>query len=373
MADLATRLDYYALGRDYVLQRAKKIDPTQVDVEGSDVNIFVGSTSVVADAVTGQLAESINRLLLDGAQDDDLDRYALDRYNLPRKGASPAVGSVRFFRVSAAGGAGNVPIGTRLKTAGNVEYITTTLGVFGIGTLDTGDVVNVRAVQAGKVTQVGTNTIRSFSQPGLLFDQTLQVTNDLATAGGEDVEDDETFRARIRDFWNTARRGILAAISFGALSVPGVVSAQAVEVVTTGGQPARVVNLYIADSSGVASKALGDLVRVALDDFRAAGIAVIISTSIPLLVSVSLSLQFQAGVDTGTIAENVRAAVVEFINSLPVNGTLYIAQLYSVLQRFVGDGLIPNASSVASPAGDLVPPVGQTIRTQENLVTVNGS
>src|SRR5260221_476101 len=87
-------------------------------------------------------------------------------------------------------------------------------------------------------------------------DATLQVTNPLTTAGGEDVEDDDTFRARIRDFWRTARRGILAAIEFGAKTVPGVVSAQAVEALSVGAAPARVVNLYIADSSGVSSEAL---------------------------------------------------------------------------------------------------------------------
>jgi hypothetical protein len=42
--------------------------------------------------------------------------------------------------------------------------------------------------------------------------------------GALDVEDDDTFRARVRTFWTTARRGILAAIEFGALTVPGFVS-----------------------------------------------------------------------------------------------------------------------------------------------------
>lgn len=46
--DLPTRLDLYALGRDYVIQRATRIDPSQVDVQGSDVNVVVGSASYVA-------------------------------------------------------------------------------------------------------------------------------------------------------------------------------------------------------------------------------------------------------------------------------------------------------------------------------------
>jgi uncharacterized phage protein gp47/JayE len=367
--DLPSRLDLYALGRDYLTQRAKKIDPQVVDVEGSDANIFVGSTSVLGDAIVKQLGYSVNRLLLDGAQDEDLDRYAFDRYNLFRKGASPAVGQERIFRPTALAGAGTVPIGTKLITNSGIDYITTSVAAFGASDLST--LANVRAVQAGKVTQVGANTIRRFAKPGDLFDKTLQCNNDVTTAGGEDAENDDTFRNRIRDFWNTARRGVLAAIAFGALSVPGVVSAVAIEALTTGAQPARVVNLYIADSSGVANDQLAQLVRVALDDFRAAGIAVLISTSIPFILDLSLLLSFQANVDTVTLSDNVRAAVVEFVNSLPVNGTLYISDLYSVLRRFVNDGVIVTQGSIVAPAGDLVPAIGQTIRTTPAHVTVS--
>lgn len=371
MPDLPTRLDLYALGRNYVVTRAKRIDPKKVDVLGSDVNIFVGSQSIVAGALIDQLAQAINRLLLDGCQDEDLDRYALDRYDLERKGASPALGTVRFYRSSTALGGGSVPIGTKLNTSGNVEYVTVTVATF--GALDTQATADVRAVQAGKVTEVGRNTIRKIEQPQLLWDGTLEVTNDDPTAGGEDREEDDDFKARIRDFWNTARRGILAAIAFGAKTVPGVVSAQAIEALTTGNQPARVVNLYIADSSGVASNALAKQVAVALEDYRAGGIAVIIYNSIPLITNLSFFLQFQANVDTSTLTENIRAAIVEFVNSLPVNGTLYVSDLYSVLRRFVPDGLIVGQNSIVTPAGDLVPPIGQTIRTTTANVLVNGT
>ena len=53
--DLPTRLDYHSIGRQYVVARARKIDPAQVDTEGSDVNLYVGSTSFLAQEVTRQL------------------------------------------------------------------------------------------------------------------------------------------------------------------------------------------------------------------------------------------------------------------------------------------------------------------------------
>ncbi len=365
--DLPSRLDYFALGRDKVVQTAKKLDPAQVDVEGSDANLFVGIAAVLADQVTRQLAFRTGALLLDGADDEDLDRYAYDRYSITRKGASPARGAVKITRLTTTAGAGSVPIGTKVITDTGVEYVTTTSANFGAGA--TSATCNVRAAQAGKETQAGAGAIVRFPQPQLLWDATLEVTNELTTAGGEDTEDDDTFRARIRDFWRTARRGILAAIEFGAKTVAGVVSAQAVEALSVGAAPARVVNLYIADSSGVSSEALADDVRVALEDYRAAGIAVLITTSSPLLVDISLALSFRAGVDTKTLSDEVMGAIVEFVNSLPVNGTLYRGQLFSVIQRFAADGVIPNQDAIVFPVGDLVPEVGQTIRTTLANVT----
>lgn len=368
--DWPTRLDLYAIGRDYIRQRATKIDPSQVDVLGSDVNLFVGSNSVVADAVLKQLIYSSARLFLDGATDDDLDRLAYDRYGLTRKGASAALGGVTMSRASYALGAGSVPIGTKLTTQGGAEYITLSTGVFGATSLTAQSIVNVRAVQAGKATQVLAGTITKFATPSALFDSTIQVTNLLSTAGGEDSEDDSTFRSRIRNFWTTARRGTLAAIQFGALTVPGVVSAQAIEALTSTGLPARVVNLYIADSSGVASTQLAQLVSTALADYRAAGIAVIVNNSLPLLVTVQLQLTFAAGVDTVTLGNQICAALVEYINTLPVNSALYISDLYTVLKRYADDGLIVTQGSIVSPTGDLVPSVNQTIRATLATVTV---
>jgi len=367
MADLPTRLDLFQLGADYVLQRATKIDPQQVYVQGSDVNLFCGITAQVAYAIILQLAYRTNALLLDGAEDEDLDRYAWDRYGLTRKGANAAVGTVRLYR-DVGGTAGTVPVGTKLTSLTGIEYITTGNASFGVATLSVS--VNVRATSAGKSQQVGANNIRKFSDQTSLFDTTLKVNNDLPTAHGEDAEDDETFRNRIRDFWSTVRRGTLGAIEYGARTVPGIDSASAVEVTTQAGVPARVVILYIADSSGVASEAMADTVRTALLDYRAAGIQVIVVVSMPQIVDILLKLSFQSGVDTDSLTTTIRNAVVEYVNSIPVSATLLRSALYSLLQRYTADGLIVGEDTLVAPAGDLVPAAGMTLRTTLTNVTV---
>lgn len=367
MGDLPSRLDFFRLGRDYVTSRNTKLDPAQADIEGSDLNIFLGVTSVIADKVTRQLAYRTAALLLDGATEEDLDRLVFDRFQIFRKGASGAVGSIKIFRTSFAAGAGSVPTGTVVTSNTGIEYVTLTTATF--GATDVVSRADVRASQAGKDTQVGAGAITNFASAGDLFDPTLQVVNELPTAGGEDVETDQFLRDRARTFWTSAQRGTLSAIEFGAKTVSGVVSAQAIEAVDDGPTPARIVNLYISDSSGVASEVLAQQVRVALQDYRAAGIQVIVFTSLPELVDIQLRLRFRANVDTVTLTEIVRNGVVAFVNSLPVNGTLYVSQLYATLQRYVDDGLIVDKDTLVAPVGDLVPTIGQTIRATLTTVT----
>jgi hypothetical protein len=202
-----------------------------------------------------------------------------------------------------------------------------------------------------------------------LFDQSITVTNPLPTAGGEDVETDDLLRNRARNFWNTARRGVLAAITQGALNVAGVVSATSIEALNVLGQPARLVELYIADSTGVANAQLTQLVQTSLNDYRGAGIYVAIFGSIPVMVPISLNLVFQAGVDTVAVGALVVAGIVGYVNTLPVNGVLSVNALGTVLQRFGASGLDTVNSSVLSPVGNLVPAIGTTLRTQPGLVT----
>jgi len=366
--ELLSRADFHQLGRLYVLTRAKRIEPAQVDVAGSDINLFVGSQAYCAHAISRQLAARINALLLDGAEDEDLDRYAFDRYQLTRKGSSAALGELTFSRSTYAAGAGQVDAGQKIRSLTGIEYITLTAAVFSATALSS--TAYVRAVQAGRDYQVGRNNLRTIDGLASLWDPTLKVNNDEPTAGGNPREDNDVFRERIRQFWQVARRGTLSAIRYGATQVAGVESCTALEVIDQDGHPARLVELFIADGSGVASQALANEVDVELDEWRCAGIRVLINLSTPQIVSVQLHLTFAAGVDTATLTDQIRNAVVTFVNSLPAGRSLLRNSLGSVLARFQPSGLVPDDGSIVLPTGDLAPTTGQTIRTTLSNVTV---
>lgn len=366
--ELLSRLDYQQIGRRYVQSRAKKIDPAMVDVEGSNVNIVVAGSAFMAQAVTRQLADAVRSrsLLADG---DDLDRYVQDVYGLPRKGAAGAVVPLQFARPTVTGGAGTLPVGTVVRTPDSIEYALTSAASFG-ATVKSGVTADARAVQAGFAFQVGANRITQFSNPGAIFDATITVNNAEPAAGGTDRELDPDYRERARKFWAAARRGTLAAIEQGALTVEGVESALADEPLT-GGIPARIVTLVVADAAGVCNSALARRVVAALREYRAGGITVVVLSSVPQIVDVALQLYFATGVDTAALASEVQAAVVDFVNSLGAGQPLRKADIMTVLSRFRASGLLPVDGTIVEPAGDILPPYGRTLRTRpENVVLI---
>lgn len=388
--DFPSRLSLYGIGRNYVLTNATRLNPQVVDTKGSDVNLVVGGQSEVSYAIMLQLIQAFNNLTLDGATGDNLDRYALDRYGqqLPRNGAAAALVPLTFSRTNPNNAAGTILPGTVVLSPANYQYVTTTAASFTTATGAPSDTVvtaTARAAQAGSIYQVAANQLTAFQNAGsaIPFDTSITVNNLVTAAGGADPEDDPTYRNRIRTFWVNARRGILSAIAQGATSVPGVASALASEFIGSSGQPVRLVSLAIADASGVANAQLAALVATALNDFRAAGIQVVITTGIPLIVVIQLALSFVAGVNTSLVGSQVQAAVVNYVNNLAVGATLTLGGLYSVLQRFVSQGLIVSTgvpatptsalipASIASPVGDLVPALGQTIRTNLANVVLN--
>lgn len=372
MPDLPTRLDYFNIGADEIAARsalrlpAQRISASEVFTDGSDINIITASASAMADEITRQLSLRVQALFLDGASGEDLDRLVADRFSptIVRKAASPAVVTLTLTRSSGPLLALSLPVGTRVKTQAGVEFALTAAAVLPAGS--TGPVTAAAtAVLAGVQGNVAALTLTQFSEPPA--DPALQVTNLEPAAGGDSTETDARLRARARDFFRTARRGTLAAIEFGALTVPGVRQAVAVEELDSTGIPTGRVALYVADANGQANAALVSAVRSALLEYRAAGVYVDVLAALPLFVSIVYNLRFQAGVDTTAAFAAAQTSTVAAVNALRPNATLEVSLLFSVLRTIPGVIVLDDA--VVAPVGDLIPAPGQVIRTRTALVT----
>lgn len=371
MPDLPTRVELFEVFRNDLLARAetrpvgRRITATEIDTPGSDINLIGGAASALAEEVIRQLGRSTSDLTLDGAQRTALDRWVADRYSpyLARKTASRSRVTLQLTRTSTAAGAVNYNAGSIVRTTGGVRFSLDAVAAF--GALSLGPVtVQATAVDAGTSGNVADGTITEFvTAPP---DATMLVTNPDVAAGGDFTETAARLRARARSFYGAARRGILAAIEFGALTVPGVRQAYAQELLNNLGVQTGFIDLYIADANGQSNSILNAAVLAALEEYRAGGAVVTVYGAVPVYQSVEFDLTYQAGIDTVAAFEQVRASTVARVNSLRPGATLYISELYSIAISV--NGVIAEDSSVAVPTGDVVPTAGQVIRTRNDLV-----
>lgn len=373
------RADLFRAGRDEILIRNALLSAEAVERDGTDVNLLVAAGAAMGDKCIGQLIAVAAGFYLGSAKGQALDRLVWDRYNMVRKPAAPALVTLAFSTATPAAVAFTIPAGTICSTSDGIQF--STLTATSIAANSSGPVyVPATSLLAGSGQQVKANTVTAIVSSISGSPNNLLVNNGFASAGAADRETDEQLRDRARRFWTTAQRGTLAAIETGALSVPGVVRANALEVLDGSSRPGRWVMLVIADSFTDAlanlnqtspayasqSQALATSVFQALAEFRCGGTFVQVVVAQVSLLQIGLSLTFSAGVDTLAVANQARAAVASYVNELNPGASFVPALALARLRQVAG--LIVTGNEITSPAGTVVPSALQVLRTTVELV-----
>jgi hypothetical protein len=379
-----TRNDLFRAARDEILTRNALLSAEAVERDGTDLNLLIAGGSAMGDKVVGQLMVVAAGLFLDSAQTQALDRLVFDRYGMVRKAAAPAQVYLRFSTSVAAVTSFSIPVGTICSTADGVQFSTVVAGSILAGS--SGPIfLPATSLLAGADQQVKAGTITSIVSQVSGSPASLAVTNNDASAGAADRESDSALRDRARRFWVTAQRGTLAAIETGALSVGGVVRASALEVLDGNSRPGRWVMLIIADTFtnalanlnqtsatyAVQSQALATSVFQALNEYRCGGIFVQVIVAQVVLVQVSLSLTFAAGVDTLVVANQARAVIASYINELNPGASFVPATAVTRLRQVAG--LVITGNEIVTPAGTVVPKTLQVLRTTVELISASTS
>ena len=355
--------DLFNEGRAEVLMRNGNIKADVIDREGSDVNLMLAAGAAMAQAAIREQDRRFQNLLLARAKGQDLDYFVFDRYGIVRKPAAAAVGTVNFSRPTYAAGAVVIPSGFRVGSTNGREYATIMASSLGATALSvTG--IPVQAIVAGADSNAVIGTITRIISA--ISDTSIVVANTSAITGGDDEEDDDAFRQRVKMFFVTSRRGTISAIEFGAKSYPGVRQAVASEVTEPDGAPSRMVQMYIADKDGYASRVLIAAVANSLEEYRAAGIKVFVLGGAPYYQSVQIELAFPTGVDQSQVASDVKNAIVAAINALAPGETLQASSIIFAA-RGVNDAIV---GRLLLPLGDIVPTSEQVIRTTYDRVEV---
>lgn len=370
MADIPTFADLFDAGEREALIRPTSFDATIIRTEGSDVNIAFNVAASMAQEVAIYAQAKANETFLATAEktsDEALDRWSYDRYVLVRQGAQSSSVDLQFSRTDGSLGF-TIESGSLFGTSDGVNFRILNDVVFPAGSLGPFQVL-ASCEQTGKRGNVAAGMITT--KVTTLEDDSVSVTNPEHAAGGLEAETSGAFAARSREFFAQARRGTLSAIETGGTDTPGVDQATVLEVIDpTSLQPNFRVQMVIADADGQANAALAQLVRQRLVEYRALGVPVLVTAGAPEFVTIRVvGLQFRSTVNTTTVLDEARAAIVAVVNALPPGATLERAAIFAALKSV--SGLIVPSTSIIEPVGDLVPLPGGVLRTTKDRIFLN--
>lgn len=356
--------DLYNIGRAQVL-----IDRPDLFLAPGDVSdVIIAMAAAMADKVLEEGQESFRKTFIDGATGTDLTTLVDDHFSIQRSAETAATSNIDITRPSAGGGepAGTLPAGfvfsTEEDATGERQEFTLNSPVsWTLGEVSTKSAVATATV-AGRSGNVAAGAItRLVTGP---FDSSITATNPTGAAGGNEPETDPQLRERARAFPSTLRRGTLDALEFGALTVPSVRVATAVE--DTGGT----VTVYVTDENGNSSAQMVADVASTLNAWRCAGTPLTVTGGNLFLQDITVDLTaLKSGVTAASLAANIQAAVAERMRKLPVGDGTGPATNPGVLRLEILQaaviGVEPSVIlgvSITNPAADVVPVSGQIIR-----------
>jgi uncharacterized phage protein gp47/JayE len=304
---------------------------------GSVLDAYAGGMAIGADAVMRYAASRFDALFLSRATGADLDTIVLDRINLPRLGASISTARINIMRDgSYPTGAITIPAGhpiTVTRTDGSVVNATTTSAinipsgagpwmlVAGIASTTPGRDRNTDSTATYVLT---TTTGTSLPTVGSI------IITSSGLAGGADVEDDASYRARAIEFYGSLTRGTGPSLVVASKQNPQIRYAAYREVING---PYVDTYLYIADSDGNSNSQMEIDVFDAITEWRAMGRAVIVEGAAVEYIPMHITIKIRAGVSTGLIDQAVRVNVISAVNSLSPSEVLYLSGVETVVHQ----------------------------------------
>ncbi|MCH5303404.1 MAG: baseplate J/gp47 family protein [Ruminococcus sp.] len=253
-----------------------------------------------------------------------LDYHAQDR-GLKRKGATKAVGTVKFSVNEPAQQSIKIPKGTVVATSGknSVRFITDVDDNISIGNYSVS--IPCTAQEGGASGNVSENSISVMVTHVVGIDS---VTNTSVFTSGSDIESDELLRRRVLDTYKSVSNGTNKAYYKRlALSVEGVNSVNVVPKARGTGT----VDVYIAGKDMVASPSIVNEVNKLIAKQREINVDVKVSAAYINKINIGVSVVLKEGYDLETVRQNIKTAVSDYIDTLEVGDDMLEKYLSSAI------------------------------------------
>lgn len=335
---------------------------------GSALDALAGATVIESDLTIRIALDQFSGKMIATATGSDLDAAVVDRYpTLTRRATAAAVGTLRFTR-GGSSGVLTVPAGTTVTATVNGRTVTVTTDAAAYMPAAS-TTIDSRATcsEVGTVGNLAIGTLTRLPTP-LSGDSTATVTNLDRFAGGAIAETDDAYRQRAQAYPGTLRRGTVAALEEGALTVPGVayVTVDESAIATSGW-----VYVYVGDPDGRGNTALAALVATELDNWRAAGVRVSVLGAARYEVDLTLTVYVRSGTATDALREAIVASVLAYTDNIAASAAFYFSQAEAAATTVSADVLGAIATSTYGTAPYFSPPDSyKAIRVPSSSITV---
>ena len=169
-------------------------NPVSPDVSlGSFVGLLARGVANEVSTATSTISTALDLQMPDTATGAALDRW-LNLYNIPRRVAAPAYGTVSGL-TSPLSASAFIPAGTQLTGPTGLRYAVLTNGFYGSGTN-----ITVYSVDIGTQCDLEGGGILQWVVPPAYFASTVTVSTTNPITGASDAEDDGTARQRLLAF-----------------------------------------------------------------------------------------------------------------------------------------------------------------------------
>lgn len=303
----------------------------------SDVGIRFSALAAVLSGLSADISEYSKQLSPYTATGKWLDAFAAE-YGISRKSAVRASGSVKIVPDDIMSEAVTVPAGTKIMTAGADPVFFVTDSSVTLSSSNLQATVSVTAVSGGKV-YIPAGKLCRFCADVSPF---LTVSNQNAVSSGANEESDEELRKRLLAFYNSLPfSNNTSAVKSRVLQYDGVEKASVAS--DTG-----LYEIYVK-WSGEGSFPSDSIEEFVLEGLPSANLISVYEAS---AVNADISVTVSAPKRT-SFADEITAAVADYINSLDINEKIVLCRLYEIISALdccesfsVGD-----ISAIAAPNG----------------------
>jgi uncharacterized phage protein gp47/JayE len=325
-----TEEEYYELMRDNINQHSNR--PSDWSI-GSIARSLFRSIAYVAEFIQLQINIAYLSFSVATAKGLHLDRRMAD-YNLTRREATYTDAIVTFFRDSGYSSNIIIPAGTSVSTDADFQGIIRSYELISSVLLSSGVVSAsgiVRCTDLGAIGNIPSGKIVNIDS---VLSGVSGVINYAPATSGSDLEDDNSFRARLPAYLAGLQGSTTASIKSAVYAIGGITYVKVAENSPALGN----FTVYVSNDSGIIDQVTFDRINEAVAD--KCNICVTYTIIAPSISNITISFDVILDTDTydtTTLIYAIQNQIKNFVNNRKIS-TLYISDIIAVAKEI--DGVI---------------------------------